>query len=55
MNEHPPKHLPADERRAITVETVIQLAAETNPSDITTKAIAERMGFDSRCDISALS
>ncbi len=44
MNEHP-KHLPADERRAITVETVIQLAAETNPSDITTKAIAERMGL----------
>src|SRR5690554_4268819 len=44
MNERP-KHLPADERRAITVETVIQLAAETNPSDITTKAIAERMGL----------
>lgn len=44
MNERP-KHLPADERRAITVETVIQLAAEKNPSDITTKAIAERMGL----------
>lgn len=40
-----PKHLPADERRAITVETVISLAAEKNPSDITTKAIAERMGL----------
>ena len=40
-----PKHLPADERRAITVEAVISLAAEKNPSDITTKAIAERMGL----------
>lgn len=44
MNERP-KHLPADERRAITVETVINLAAEQNPNDITTKAIAERMGL----------
>lgn len=40
-----PKHLPADERRAETVETVISLAAEQNPNDITTKAIAERMGL----------
>lgn len=39
------KHLPADERRAITVETVIELAAEQNPSDITTAAIAKRMGL----------
>ncbi|WP_345797449.1 TetR/AcrR family transcriptional regulator [Castellaniella sp. MT123] len=38
------KHLPADERRAATVETVVNLAAEQNPSDITTAAIAERMG-----------
>lgn len=38
------KHLSADERRAHTVETVIALAAETNPDRITTAAIAERMG-----------
>ena len=43
MSEHP-KHLPADERRAATVEAVINLAAEQNPSDITTTAIAQRMG-----------
>lgn len=37
------KHLPADERRAVTVETVIELASEGNPSEITTAAIAGRM------------
>lgn len=41
----PSKHLPADERRAVTVETVIELAGEQNPTDITTAAIAERMGL----------
>ena len=44
MSEHP-KHLPADERRAATVEAVINLAAEQNPSDTTTTAIAQRMGL----------
>ena len=44
MSEHP-KHLPAGERRAATVEAVINLAAEQNPSDITTTAIAQRMGL----------
>ncbi len=39
-----PKHLPADERRAITVEAVVELAARQNPSDITTAAIAKEMG-----------
>jgi len=39
------KHLPADERRAVTVATVIELAAERNPSEITTAAIAGRMGL----------
>lgn len=39
-----PKHLPADERRAATVETVVELAATQNPSEITTTAIARRMG-----------
>lgn len=39
------KHLPADERRTITVETVVGLAAEQNPSDITTAAIAKKMNL----------
>lgn len=39
-----PKHLSADERRAATVDAVIELAAEQNPSEITTTAIAEHMG-----------
>lgn len=40
-----PKHLPAEERRAVTVEAVIELAGEQNPNDITTSAIAKRMGL----------
>jgi AcrR family transcriptional regulator len=40
-----PKHLPANERRAATVEAVVDLAAEQNPSDITTTAIAQKMGL----------
>lgn len=39
-----PAYLPAEERREVTVETVIDLAAEQNPADITTGAIAKRMG-----------
>lgn len=39
------KHLPAEERRAVTVDAVIQLAAEQNPSGITTSAIAKHMGL----------
>lgn len=39
------KYLPAEERRAVIVETVLTLAAEGNPSEITTAAIAERMGL----------
>lgn len=39
------QHLPADERRMVTVEAVIHLAAEQNPSEITTLAIAQRMGL----------
>lgn len=38
------KYLPADERRAATVATVVRLAADQNPSDITTAAIASKMG-----------
>lgn len=41
----PVKHLSADERRTATVEVVIELAAEQNPCDITTAAIAKRMGL----------
>jgi AcrR family transcriptional regulator len=37
--------MPAQERRTATVEAVIALAAEQNPSDITTAAIAQRMGL----------
>lgn len=42
MERHP-KHLPADERRLATVESVIELAAAQNPSEITTAAIASHM------------
>jgi len=44
MSSHE-KHLPADERRAVIVEVVIELAAEQNPHGITTAAIANRMGL----------
>ncbi len=43
MKKHP-KHLSADERRAATVDAVVKLAAEQNPSEITTTAIAKHMG-----------
>ncbi|MDW7773081.1 MAG: TetR/AcrR family transcriptional regulator [Desulfobulbaceae bacterium] len=39
------KRCSAEKRRAVTVETVVQLAAEQNPSTITTTAIAGRMGL----------
>ena len=39
-----PKHLPAEKRRAATVEAVVDLAADHNPSEITTAAIAKHMG-----------
>lgn len=35
--------LPAHERRAETVRTVLELAAEQNPNEITTTSMAERM------------
>lgn len=38
-----PKNLPADARRAATVDAVVALAATQNPSDITTTAIAQHM------------
>ena len=39
----PAAYLPAEERRAATVDTVLALAAESNPGEITTAAIAKRM------------
>lgn len=39
------KHLPADERRAVTVEAVVELAGSQNPSEITTSAIAKHMNL----------
>lgn len=38
-------HLPAEERRAATVEAVIELAARQNPEEITTTAIARHMNL----------
>lgn len=40
-----PKRCPADERKKVTVEAVVELAAEQNPSEITTAAIAKRMNL----------
>lgn len=37
--------LPAEERRSLTIQTVIQLAARQNPADITTTEIARYMGL----------
>lgn len=39
------KHLPANERRAVTVEAVVDLAGLQNPSEITTAAIAKHMNL----------
>lgn len=43
--ENNPRHLPADERRAVTVQSVVALAASQNPSEITTAAIAKHMNL----------
>jgi AcrR family transcriptional regulator len=40
-----PNHLPADERRAVIVDSVLQLAGAKNPSEITTAAIAKHMNL----------
>lgn len=44
MPSHP-KHLPADQRRTGTIEALIVLAAEQDPAEITTAALAKRMGL----------
>ncbi len=38
-------YLPSDERRAATVEAVVELAAAQNPAEITTTEIAAHMGL----------
>lgn len=38
-----PRNLPAEQRRAVTVDAVVELAATRNPNEITTAAIAEHM------------
>ncbi|WP_022705109.1 TetR/AcrR family transcriptional regulator [Pseudorhodobacter ferrugineus] len=43
MTEVRAKNLPAEERRNVTVEAVIDLAGMMNPGDITTAAIAKHM------------
>ncbi len=43
--ESPRKNLPAEERRVVTIEAVIDLAALQNPSEITTAAIAKQMNL----------
>ncbi len=45
MNTPRQKNLPAEERRNVTVEAVIDLAATTNPDSITTAAIAKHMNL----------
>ena len=39
------KYLPAEKRRVVIIEAVIELAGEQNPNNITTAAIAKRMGL----------
>jgi TetR/AcrR family transcriptional regulator len=39
------KYLPSDERRAVTVDAVVNLAASQDPGAITTAAIAEHMNL----------
>lgn len=45
MNSMKTKKIPAAERRSVTVEAVIDLAASTNPGKITTAAIARHMNL----------
>ncbi len=45
ISNQPTKHLSANERRTVTVEAVVALAAQQNPTDITTAAIAQHMGL----------
>lgn len=40
-----PKHLSSEQRRAHTIQALIELAARHNPGDITTSAVAKQMGL----------
>ncbi len=40
----PAKYLKADERRALTVQAVVELAGSQNPDEITTASLARHMG-----------
>jgi TetR/AcrR family transcriptional regulator len=44
INSHS-KNLPADQRRAVTIKSVVELAGIQNPSKITTAAIAKHMNL----------
>lgn len=39
------RHLPAEERKAVTVEAVVELAGRNDPGEITTAAIAQHMNL----------
>lgn len=39
------RHLPAEKRKAVTVEAVVELAGENDPGQITTAAIAKHMNL----------
>lgn len=43
--DNKPKHLSAEKRRAVIVESVVELAGLQNPNDITTAAIAKHMSL----------
>ncbi len=45
MNAPLKKNLPAEERRNVTIEAVVDLAGKTNPDSITTAAIAKHMNL----------
>lgn len=45
MNSARQKGLPAEERRSVTIEAVLDLAGSTNPGDITTADIARKMNL----------
>lgn len=48
------KYLSAEERRGMAVKAVLELAAVQNPGDITTTAIAARMGLSQGAALEAM-
>ena len=55
MNSQP-KYLPAEERRAVTVEAVVQLAASQNPSEISLSITSDKVIYldDKALDLGSL-